>query len=232
MDVDELFGGFEGKSLSAVKVEPTPASAVKVESGEKRALAPADPGPGEAKKVKTEPETSGDGEGAPLPVKKMEVRVTALKSETANGRNVTSFSVYPADYVAPTSSDGDAAEEPKPPAKTYAFELDGFQALAVEHIERDESVLVSAHTSAGKTVCAEYAIAKSLRDGSRAGPRASLHSLSVEAIRRCPGQRRHLTRPQSETHSPYESGEPRDPIRFRSSRMTPLRVGHLPPRVP
>ena len=38
---------------------------------------------------------------------------------------------------------------------------------AVAAIERDESVLVSAHTSAGKTVCAEYAIATSLREKQR-----------------------------------------------------------------
>jgi len=30
-------------------------------------------------------------------------------------------------------------------------------------IEKDESVLVAAHTSAGKTAIAEYAIAKSLK---------------------------------------------------------------------
>ena len=45
-------------------------------------------------------------------------------------------------------------------AKTYQFVLDPFQNEAVKCIERNESVLVSAHTSAGKTVVAEYAIAK------------------------------------------------------------------------
>ncbi len=34
-------------------------------------------------------------------------------------------------------------------------------------LERGQSVLVSAHTSAGKTVVAEYAIAMALRDGQR-----------------------------------------------------------------
>ena len=53
------------------------------------------------------------------------------------------------------------------PAKEYKFELDPFQKAAVACIERDESVLVSAHTSAGKTVVAEYAIAKSLQAGQR-----------------------------------------------------------------
>ena len=57
--------------------------------------------------------------------------------------------------------------EGRVPAKTYKFELDPFQKAAVACIERDESVLVSAHTSAGKTVCAEYAIATSLRETQR-----------------------------------------------------------------
>ena len=44
-----------------------------------------------------------------------------------------------------------------PPARTYPFPLDDFQQLATACIEREESVLVSAHTSAGKTVVAECA---------------------------------------------------------------------------
>jgi ATP-dependent RNA helicase DOB1 len=54
-----------------------------------------------------------------------------------------------------------------PPARTYKFTLDPFQRVAVNSIERNESVLVSAHTSAGKTVVAEYAIATCLRDKKR-----------------------------------------------------------------
>lgn len=41
----------------------------------------------------------------------------------------------------------------------YPFELDTFQKEAIYHIEAGESVFVAAHTSAGKTVVAEYAIA-------------------------------------------------------------------------
>ena len=63
-------------------------------------------------------------------------------------------------------------ELPKPkkmekPAKDYPFKLDPFQAQAVEYIEKEESVLVAAHTSAGKTAVAEYAIAKALNNGQR-----------------------------------------------------------------
>lgn len=46
--------------------------------------------------------------------------------------------------------------QPKgPPAKQYKFILDPFQKEAVLCIDNNQSVLVSAHTSAGKTVCAE-----------------------------------------------------------------------------
>ena len=45
------------------------------------------------------------------------------------------------------------------PAITYPFELDDFQKQAVARLERAECIFVAAHTSAGKTVCTEYAIA-------------------------------------------------------------------------
>ena len=46
-------------------------------------------------------------------------------------------------------------------AMKHNFELDTFQKEAVYHLERGDSVFVAAHTSAGKTVVAEYAIALS-----------------------------------------------------------------------
>lgn len=44
----------------------------------------------------------------------------------------------------------------------YEFELDIFQKRAVYRVHNSQNVLVAAHTSAGKTVVAEYAIAKSV----------------------------------------------------------------------
>lgn len=41
------------------------------------------------------------------------------------------------------------------PAITFPFELDSFQREAVKCVENYQSVLVSAHTSAGKTVVAK-----------------------------------------------------------------------------
>ena len=45
-------------------------------------------------------------------------------------------------------------------AMTFPYQLDTFQQEAVDHIEQDHNVLVTAHTSAGKSTVAEYAIAK------------------------------------------------------------------------
>ncbi|GAB5362203.1 hypothetical protein AAMO2058_000778100, partial [Amorphochlora amoebiformis] len=50
----------------------------------------------------------------------------------------------------------------------YPFELDRFQKEAILHVENSECVFVAAHTSAGKTVVAEYAIALSCRHMTRA----------------------------------------------------------------
>ena len=69
------------------------------------------------------------------------------------------------------------------PAKSYPFELDPFQSEAIACVEREESVLVAAHTSAGKTVCAEYAIAKCLRDKRRVVYTSPIKALSNQKFR-------------------------------------------------
>lgn len=71
----------------------------------------------------------------------------------------------------------------KPMAKQYPFPLDTFQSTAVACIERGESVLVAAHTSAGKTVVAEYAIAKSLNNKQRVVYTSPLKALSNQKFR-------------------------------------------------
>ena len=70
-----------------------------------------------------------------------------------------------------------------PPARQYGFKLDPFQQTSVAAIERGESVLVSAHTSAGKTVVAEYAIAQSLRDNQRVIYTSPIKALSNQKFR-------------------------------------------------
>lgn len=68
-------------------------------------------------------------------------------------------------------------------ARTYPFTLDPFQDTAVSCIDRSESVLVSAHTSAGKTVVAEYAIAQSLKEKQRVIYTSPIKALSNQKYR-------------------------------------------------
>ncbi|KAG0326160.1 ATP-dependent RNA helicase mtr4, partial [Podila humilis] len=70
-----------------------------------------------------------------------------------------------------------------PRARTYPFTLDPFQQLSTYCIERDESVLVSAHTSAGKTVVAEFAIAASLKAQQRVIYTSPIKALSNQKYR-------------------------------------------------
>jgi ATP-dependent RNA helicase DOB1 len=72
---------------------------------------------------------------------------------------------------------------PEQPARTWPFTLDPFQRLAISSIERDESVLVSAHTSAGKTVVAEYAIAQCLKKNTRVIYTSPIKALSNQKYR-------------------------------------------------
>ncbi|SCU89041.1 LAFA_0E15874g1_1 [Lachancea sp. 'fantastica'] len=68
-------------------------------------------------------------------------------------------------------------------ARTYPFTLDPFQDTAISCIDRGESVLVSAHTSAGKTVVAEYAIAQSMREKQRVIYTSPIKALSNQKYR-------------------------------------------------
>ncbi|KAH7587247.1 DEAD/DEAH box helicase [Nakaseomyces glabratus] len=68
-------------------------------------------------------------------------------------------------------------------ARTYPFTLDPFQDTAISCIDRGESVLVSAHTAAGKTVVAEYAIAQSLREKQRVIYTSPIKALSNQKYR-------------------------------------------------
>lgn len=72
---------------------------------------------------------------------------------------------------------------PEKPARTWPFALDPFQQVSIASIERGESVLVSAHTSAGKTVVAEYAIAQSLKNNQRVIYTSPIKALSNQKYR-------------------------------------------------
>ncbi|XP_020682041.1 DExH-box ATP-dependent RNA helicase DExH10-like [Dendrobium catenatum] len=68
-------------------------------------------------------------------------------------------------------------------AKKYPFKLDSFQRVSIACLERNESIFVSAHTSAGKTAVAEYAIAMSFRDNKRVIYTSPLKALSNQKYR-------------------------------------------------
>jgi ATP-dependent RNA helicase DOB1 len=72
---------------------------------------------------------------------------------------------------------------PENPARVWPFTLDPFQQVSVASIQREESVLVSAHTSAGKTVVAEYAIAQSLKNNQRVIYTSPIKALSNQKYR-------------------------------------------------
>ena len=69
------------------------------------------------------------------------------------------------------------------PAYKWPFELDYFQKRAVLCLEKHESVFVAAHTSAGKTVVAEYAIALSAKHMTRVIYTSPIKALSNQKFR-------------------------------------------------
>ncbi|KAJ3327673.1 hypothetical protein HDU91_004341 [Kappamyces sp. JEL0680] len=68
-------------------------------------------------------------------------------------------------------------------AHSFPFELDVFQKRAVFHLENSESVFIAAHTSAGKTVVAEYAIALAMKHMTRAIYTSPIKALSNQKFR-------------------------------------------------
>lgn len=68
-------------------------------------------------------------------------------------------------------------------AREWPFELDTFQKEAVYHLEGGDSVFVAAHTSAGKTVVAEYAIALAAKHMTKAIYTSPIKALSNQKYR-------------------------------------------------
>ncbi|EKG03906.1 RNA helicase, putative [Trypanosoma cruzi] len=85
-----------------------------------------------------------------------------------------------------SGSDEPTAKRPRrevTPAMTFPYELDSFQKLSIDALEDGDSVLVSAHTSAGKTTVALYAIAKALREKRRVIYTSPIKALSNQKFR-------------------------------------------------
>lgn len=103
-----------------------------------------------------------------------------IATGTSHDKSVRSYSAYPKKVLGSPSK---PIVPPKTPAKVYPFPLDPFQQQAVSYIDKEESVLVAAHTSAGKTAVAEYAIAKSIKNGQRVIYTSPIKALSNQKFR-------------------------------------------------
>lgn len=203
---DDLFSVFSSKAQPTKKlkkakdqdrdVETAVPDPPVSESGLKRSLDPDESGPAvgppvSAKKTKGDDKDDdaddgkGDGDaGAPLcpAAGPGSVQIHDITPPDAdNGRKAHRHHV-----AVPPNLTIDEILRPVPPsapAKEYSFQLDPFQAAAVKCLERGQSVLVSAHTSAGKTAVAEYAIAMALRDKQRVVYTSPIKALSNQKFR-------------------------------------------------
>lgn len=68
-------------------------------------------------------------------------------------------------------------------ARTWPFDLDAFQKESILHMEDGRSVFVAAHTSAGKTVVAEYALALARAHRTRAVYTSPIKAISNQKFR-------------------------------------------------
>jgi ATP-dependent RNA helicase DOB1 len=108
-----------------------------------------------------------------------------IATGTSHDKSVRSYSAYPKQRLgSPTTTKLPPPKESnKTPAKIYPFPLDPFQQRAISYIDVEESVLVAAHTSAGKTAVAEYAIALSLQKNQRVIYTSPIKALSNQKFR-------------------------------------------------
>ena len=129
------------------------------------------------------PATATAGAAAPVAATMSEKRDVSreIATGTSHDKTVRSYTAYPKNL--PPGHVPAKVEPPSEPAKTYPFPLDPFQAQAISYIDKQESVLVAAHTSAGKTAVAEYAIATSLKRGQRVVYTSPIKALSNQKYR-------------------------------------------------
>ncbi|CAD6994529.1 helicase SKI2W [Ceratitis capitata] len=103
--------------------------------------------------------------------------------EISNANTKSAFNSEWAEMVDITHPIDNFKEKIPCPAMTYPFELDVFQKQAILKLEERQYVFVAAHTSAGKTVVAEYAIALSQRDLTRTIYTSPIKALSNQKYR-------------------------------------------------
>nr|XP_027201334.1 uncharacterized helicase C17H9.02-like [Dermatophagoides pteronyssinus] len=86
------------------------------------------------------------------------------------------YRVQPRNYVAP-------APRSKSACITFSYKLDEFQRIACECVDKLENVLVSAHTSAGKSTVALYAIQAAVDDNAKVVYTSPIKALSNQKFR-------------------------------------------------
>ncbi|XP_072272535.1 exosome RNA helicase MTR4 isoform X1 [Pyxicephalus adspersus] len=188
---DDLFSVFDEESPASSKAAPSvPATAGASARGRKRNIKDQAANTGPAAVTKREA-SSIDGPEECILGKKLKLDSTATDEinlvdlmprikvqEVDTVEGCTHEVALPADdeYMPLRPRVGKAAKE-------YPFILDPFQREALLCIDNNQSVLVSAHTSAGKTVCAEYAIALALREKQRVIFTSPIKALSNQKYR-------------------------------------------------
>ncbi|KAJ8755659.1 hypothetical protein K2173_022254 [Erythroxylum novogranatense] len=121
--------------------------------------------------------------------KRKSMPTEALRPNKQHRENGSAFSIeqvacvhdvsYPEGYVITKKPDSSDTK----PAKEFPFALDPFQSEAIKCLNNGDSVMVSAHTSAGKTVVALYAVAMSLRNMQRVIYTSPIKALSNQKFR-------------------------------------------------
>ncbi|KAI8438729.1 hypothetical protein MSG28_011142 [Choristoneura fumiferana] len=127
-----------------------------------------------SKKVKVEEEDSDLTSDLNLDILDSRIRILTLETHEGCTHEVA---------IPPNHEYTSLRQPTAEPAKQYSFILDPFQKEAILCIDNLESVLVSAHTSAGKTVVAEYAIALSLKNKQRVIYTTPIKALSNQKYR-------------------------------------------------
>ncbi|KAJ4846922.1 ATP-dependent RNA helicase mtr4 [Turnera subulata] len=133
--------------------------------------------------LKRKPTQSSPEAESPPPHKKQQNETEAETNGSTSGHGPVACLhdvSYPEGYVPPPQS---SAKNDSTPAKEFPFTLDPFQREAIQCLDNGESVMVSAHTSAGKTVVALYAIAMSLKNQQRVIYTAPIKALSNQKYR-------------------------------------------------
>uniref|UniRef100_A0A672IL68 SKI2 homolog, superkiller viralicidic activity 2-like n=1 Tax=Salarias fasciatus TaxID=181472 RepID=A0A672IL68_SALFA len=127
-----------------------------------------------------EEKEDGTREEAPKLPRTNSLEDLGIQSKSKESPEATKKWAIPVDITSPCQ---DFHKRIPNPAFKWPFELDVFQKQAVLRLEAHDSVFVAAHTSAGKTVVAEYAIALSQKHMTRTIYTSPIKALSNQKFR-------------------------------------------------